>query len=83
MTWQTIDTAPKDGTAVLVWRPHRRLGTLPHGVLCARLVFRFDRGEVWETVPRGNRCINPSHWQPLPSPPSEADAGDDITRRGN
>lgn len=57
--WRPIETAPKDGTDILIWsRAGREIGKylagreawLGHG----------DNGSGWRT---------PTHWQPLPEPP--------------
>lgn len=54
--WQHIDSAPKDGTQVLVWAGGHRFA-------------RFVRGQ-W-VVLDGDFWIPSTvvHWQPLPSPP--------------
>lgn len=65
MTWQPIETAPKDGTEFLGWR-HGRIAT-------ARLVPRDDC-EMWcfggesfdfESFP----ALRPTHWMPPPEAP--------------
>ena len=65
MTWQPIETAPKDGAEFLGWR-HGRIAT-------ARLVPRDDC-EMWvfggesfafEVFP----ALRPTHWMPLPPAP--------------
>lgn len=73
--WKTIDSAPKDGTAVLLYRP---------------LAFKTNDEEIaiqrttsyeihcWEsTIPKGTDGKNftegscyATHWMPLPKPPS-------------
>lgn len=71
--WQPIETAPKDGTCVLVWPP-----TFAGVVSCARWnEDRFakkphpywsrvdDLGKVY--LSRGNP---PTHWMPLPKGPT-------------
>jgi len=65
--WQPIDTAPKDGTRVLLYAPTR-----PHDG--AQQVGCFlppaesgDKGCWW--IADGRYQDWPTHWQPLPSPP--------------
>jgi hypothetical protein len=62
--WQPIETAPKDGTRLLLFGTER--------------VFLTDRAFVgrWDAERAGGswvgpewRCI-PTHWMPLPEPPS-------------
>jgi hypothetical protein len=57
--WQPIETAPKDGTHVLAW--WREEGDPPE-------VVRWSAGWVDDY---GTRYIEPTHWQPLPSPPTK------------
>jgi hypothetical protein len=61
--WQPIDTAPKDGTMILVFRFHAdRVRPRIH-------VARFyDKYNCWGTVP-SNYSTQPTHWMPLPDPP--------------
>ena len=63
--WMPIDSAPKDGTEVLVWDGAIR------GVLIAEHAhgaWIVCDGEGWER-------ISPTHWQPLPPPPGDGDKG--------
>jgi|DEB0MinimDraft_4_1074332.scaffolds.fasta_scaffold275690_1 hypothetical protein len=63
--WKTIDSAPKDGTAILAWGAQ-------HG---ERVVVEIDMDgpredpvkwvEVWGLVPVSGL----THWMPLPDPP--------------
>jgi hypothetical protein len=67
MEWQPIETAPRDGTrfAVLIPKPSRRtawtLGIChwEHGMIEPRFIF-----DNWSTSPQ------PTHWMPLPPPPT-------------
>ena len=61
--WQPIETAPKDGTAMLVWAGMRDWldNPVPSVAWYSRLhgwVGHFASGDM------------PSHWQPLPAPPA-------------
>ncbi len=69
-SWQTIETAPKDGTRFL--GAYRRF--------CGRgdpwmiFVMRGNRDKMrFDCVPRRSPKAHrqPTHWMPLPSPPSE------------
>lgn len=66
MTWQPIDTAPKD-TAVLTWRGAGLFS------VAERIDHPADAGkknqrEIWCCVD-GCELINVTHWTPLPAPP--------------
>lgn len=58
-TWQPIETAPKDGTAVLTYNPSFYQGA--GGVIVGCCL----RGEWLAHFTR----INPTHWMSLPAPP--------------
>ena len=62
--WLAIETAPKDGTHVLVYVPPlRQAGT-------AKYLRAFNTtGVQWWSVGSG-ACL-PSHWMPLPPPPQD------------
>jgi hypothetical protein len=62
--WQPIETAPKDGTRLLLFS--RRPWDRPHvGYYCGP-------PHGWVTD-HGWCGPKPTHWQPLPEPPKEAD----------
>jgi hypothetical protein len=67
--WQPIETAPKDGTSVLVAGRHNYVGQ-------ARFVDRDwyeannDPGDAW-----GGPLMPPSHWMPLPPAPTDPREG--------
>ena len=73
--WQPIETAPKDGAAVLIYQPADTDNDLPAVIQVARYeatlfepnIFRWieAEGEQYETY-------SPTHWMPLPAPPSES-----------
>lgn len=67
--WQTMDTAPKDGTTILIHNPHWADGTVhpakwfddPSGLGCD-----------WQTIDGwwSDGCDDsPTHWMPLPDAP--------------
>lgn len=62
--WQPIDTAPRDGTRVLVFAP-------PSGSEYPAMVQRVDwwRDGGWWQMRPGHPY---THWRPLPTPPEEA-----------
>ena len=74
--WQPIDTAPKDGTCVDLYRPDRIGGG---GRVCVGhynndMYARKGPRPFWETQYGGlgriyDRDNPPSHWRPRPAPP--------------
>lgn len=66
MEWQPIETAPKDGSAILIYTPHFYFGA---GVYLAWW------GEEWWEVCTEGQTLHPystsraTHWMPLPEPP--------------
>ena len=76
MTWQPIDTAPKDGTPILGWDGE-------HIAICywyqykLQSLFRSRRvSGGWYLSTTGGMQEDsgswlPTHWQPLPAPPTD------------
>lgn len=82
VVWQPIETAPRDGTDVLLWWPYWRKKPI---------IGRYENhptGGYWNTeaklieygqgVPDNNE--DPTHWKPLDAPPKVATATE--TREG-
>lgn len=62
--WKPIETAPKDGTFVLLWEKHAGL-----------FVGNFRPGWAsWLSMP-GAYCRQPTHWHPLPAAPEAKEQG--------
>ena len=60
--WQPIETAPKDGTDVILWDP-----ALDVGVTIGSWSDYKKSGDWWM---EGEQVTGfPSHWMPLPEPP--------------
>lgn len=87
--WMPIETAPKDGTAVLVgyydhtgqWQSVRAVWVEEGALEC------MDSGELsiagWREEPRISDTLyltdeTPTHWMPMPEPPSGASSGEDV-----
>ena len=66
--WQPIETAPKDGTKVLVWRPYE---DKDHEAHCGVDRWSDVSGSWWNS----RRYQQPTQWQPLPSPPTQEGGG--------
>lgn len=74
--WQPIETAPKDGTRVLaVWGQHGVQIIRWHSWE-ARPEYFVRAGACWK--PDDHMCplnVEPTRWQPLPSPPEPGHDG--------
>ena len=64
--WLPIETAPKDGTRVLLHHPHATDETVTAGAWG-----NWDRDTVCWITDFGEGWLNPTHWMPLPVPPTE------------
>lgn len=78
MDWQPIETAPRDGTDVLLFYPLEGLrhDWNPQVVIAGwRDYSRAPQLSGWVFQSRGVRgysaTFQPTHWQPLPTPPSD------------
>ncbi len=73
--WQPIETAPKDGTDVLLFLPEAeppiRIGHYLNGQLIqdGEVVSSLQYWCSYDGAVRMRRKITPSHWMPLPPPP--------------
>ncbi len=72
--WQPIETAPKDGTLILLYRP--LAGRTNDPVIAIKRGVPRDTGCWEETVPHGmddsnytDGCCKATHWMPLPAAP--------------
>lgn len=77
MDWQPIETAPKDGTYILVWSEREGWRGNPR-MVCA--TWEPSGTGAWAIYGAGptrhseqwlDRGIIPTHWMPLPEPPKE------------
>jgi hypothetical protein len=70
--WQPIETAPKDGSWVLLWVENNRQAIVAYwsGKPLWDGNFWVAQGEVcsWDLE---NNFYHPTHWKPLPDPPKE------------
>ena len=70
--WKTIDSAPKDGTSILLWCPYAdKSGTIVVGEFWVRAWASSDWKIDYSTMVILD-APDPTHWMPLPEPP-EAD----------
>jgi len=67
--WQTMDTAPKDGTFVLAYDIDSFYPDDPEE---SYWIVRWDdRNAVWRIMLDGQRA-KPTHWMPRPAPPKRS-----------
>ena len=74
--WQTIETAPKDGTHVIGWFPEFGKAGKARQTAPSYAENVYWNGVEWSWVQDGDTPIHqPTHWMPLPAPPSEGGEG--------
>lgn len=72
--WLPIESAPRDGTNILVWSPHGEAHGKPSIVAVDWHTYNGEsdwRIGVGEFGPLALHAP-PTHWQPLPEPPEAA-----------
>lgn len=69
--WQPIETAPKDWTDVLLYLPDEDDGYGSMGVVKGWFSMADGGCDCWMTSEDNSGPVYPSHWMPLPKPPSE------------
>ena len=82
MSWQNIETAPKDGTDILLFYPTTNRKVC---IGCYRVHESITNGAVvyrsegWAVGWFGfGDQPNPTHWMPLPEPPSPRDVREEV-----
>lgn len=75
MQWQPIETAPRDGTRILLYRPLAE--RTDDDVIDIKRGVPQDNGCWEQTIPPGmdaknytDGCCRATHWMPLPDLPS-------------
>jgi hypothetical protein len=72
--WRPIESAPKDGTAILIYGPEL-LREIDGHCAVARWQATGSNSIAWWTISEGKcgpfdlRGPSPTHWMPLPAPP--------------
>ena len=68
MTWRSIDSAPDDGSAILLW-PYT-YSNIWSGTTDSEVVLGYydANNEEWYN-PEQRQYFEPTHWMPLPEPP--------------
>lgn len=67
MNWQSIETAPKDGTSVLLGEFFKGYNTEPYVASWGNLA---KEGYKWVGADCDVCPFDPTHWMPLPEPPT-------------
>lgn len=69
MDWQSIETAPRDGSKFLAARGHDLYLCHWSSLFLRGIDGKEQRGWVRSDGPPGN-VATPTHWMPLPAPPA-------------
>lgn len=67
MDWQTMETAPKDETVILIHKPEWKYPYVAHWYEYSKLHSSVEDGYCLH--PHNNGPQHPTHWMPLPEPP--------------
>lgn len=74
--WQPIETAPKDGSTIILWSRYQSEPVTAAWAPRGRWASRWDGTTVIEaqgdTYTDYAEPSEPTHWRPLPAPPVEA-----------
>lgn len=65
--WQPIETAPRDGTDIIVYRPNFDGDYIPEVGTDYWMTKLIE-----PTWAKSRRDCQPTHWQPFPAPPSRS-----------
>lgn len=65
MDWQPLETAPKDGTPILIWRG----ASLSHNKMITPIVVARWQRHYFQPVGTSTSAYGATHWMPLPEPP--------------
>lgn len=63
--WQPIETAPRDGTCIIVYRPKHDGDYIPK----VGVDWWMTKDLLVPTWAESRKDCPPTHWQPLPHPP--------------
>ena len=66
MEWQPIETAPKDGSEILLYFPHSEVK------VTGGYFDSHPRGNCWIAGGYMRKSLPPTHWMPRPDDPSNA-----------
>lgn len=86
VAWQPIETAPKDGTKILVFTIHGDIELSEWYGMPSIQFEEVEDGLYRKIVGEGYAGWNsnqPTHWQPLPPPPNEIEDSDHARPKRN
>jgi len=66
--WQSIDTAPKDGTLIIGWDKDK-----PIPFICRFVIETDDYPQWWAVIDENDETVcvgTPTHWTPMLRPPA-------------
>jgi uncharacterized protein DUF551 len=68
--WQPIETAPRDGTNIMLYYPLKEVNESWEGIVFCYWN-KWENNWVWSGRARRtfSRGFQPTHWMPLPEPP--------------
>lgn len=70
LQWRPIETAPRNGTPILAYEPHRE-PCVEHAASDETVAVVHWSGRVWaDPLYDMTGLDNPTHWMPLPEPPA-------------
>lgn len=70
MEWQPIETAPMDGTYILIYQHNKMYADYEHTIYVAKYRTDYLNNPEWvEAMGEEYICFDPTHWMPLPKPP--------------
>lgn len=73
--WRTMDSAPRDGTVIMIWKPDERMvgEYMMAAYWCDRTGGFVPVGGIhkqgYYSEVTGSNHGYPTHWMPLPTPP--------------
>jgi len=77
MDWQPIETAPKDGSVLFGYGTRHSASDIAEDEKAVTKIRYGQYGRNWHwyeaaATPRGATGFTPTHWLPIPPPPSDA-----------
>ena len=68
--WQLIETAPKDGTHIVLFDSNVSQWAFGHFMADVEWANKGKKPGEWMAQPSWFPLATPTHWQPLPAPPT-------------